>query len=151
MTELNFLRITIDLAHRAKEKGNDPFGSLLTDTAGNLLITAENTAKTAHDCTGHAELNLMREASQKFEREFLATCTLYTSAEPCPMCAGAIYWGGVGRVIFGLSTNSLASLLEFPADNPLLMISCREVFARGKKQIKVIGPLLEDEARKVFE
>ena len=85
MNDADFLRQTIELAKSAREKGNHPFGSLLADGAGRVLLTAENTVVTEADITGHAELNLVREAARRFTRDELACMTLYASREPCPM------------------------------------------------------------------
>ena len=97
----------IELARRSREKGNHPFGSLLVDTSGEVVLEAENTVVTGHDVTGHAELNLVRAASMEFEVEALGRSTLYTSTEPCAMCSGAIYWSGIGRVVYALSSEQL--------------------------------------------
>jgi tRNA(Arg) A34 adenosine deaminase TadA len=111
-------------------------------------MEAENTVVTARDCTGHAETNLMRQASAEYESEFLAKCTVYTSTEPCPMCAAAIFWANVRRVVYGLSEESLYEMVGGESEEALYL-PCREIFARGKKPIEVIGPLLEEEAREV--
>ncbi|MER3462534.1 MAG: nucleoside deaminase, partial [Armatimonadota bacterium] len=95
--DLEFLRQAVEVARRARANGNHPFGALLVDAEGKVLLEAENTVQTERDCTGHAELNLMRLASRSYDPGFLATCTLYTSTEPCAMCSGAIYWGNVRR------------------------------------------------------
>lgn len=95
--DLKFTRASIEIARRARNNGNHPFGALLVDENGQIAIEAENTVVTAKDCTGHAETNLMRKASSKYDNAFLAKCTIYTSTEPCPMCAGAIFWGNVRR------------------------------------------------------
>jgi tRNA(Arg) A34 adenosine deaminase TadA len=97
----------IELARRSREKSNHPFGSVLVDQQGNNILEAENTVVTSHDRTGHAELNLVRAASEQFEFEFLQGCTLYASTEPCAMCAGAIYWAGIGAVVYALSRRRL--------------------------------------------
>lgn len=144
-----FLRRSFALARQATEKGNHPFGALLVDAGGTIVLEAENTVSTEHDCTGHAETNLMREASKRFDSDFLASCTLYTSTEPCAMCAGAIYWGGVSRVVFGLRESALLELTGDHQENPTLDLPCREVFARGQRSVEVIGPLLEEEAKQV--
>src|SRR5215831_5405116 len=102
-TDIRHLRAAIALAHSARAHGNHPFGALLADETGAVLLEAENTVVTERDCTGHAETNLMRLASRRFGQEQLASCTLYTSTEPCAMCAGAIHWGNVGRVVYALS------------------------------------------------
>jgi tRNA(Arg) A34 adenosine deaminase TadA len=149
-TDLRLLRATIAVAQRAREHGNHPFGAILVDGGGNVLLEAENTVVTASDATGHAETNLMRLASGQFEPGLLAECTLYTSTEPCPMCAGAIFWGNVRRVVYGLSQDGLYALVG-EGEEDALHLSCREVFRRGGKTIEVLGPLIEEEARVVHE
>jgi tRNA(Arg) A34 adenosine deaminase TadA len=143
----DLLRRAIEIAANARAHGNHPFGALLADADGQILLEAENTVNTAQDCTGHAETNLMRLASQKYSIEELKDCTLYTSTEPCPMCAGAIFWGDVGRVVYALSEEGL---YEITGATPYeLALPCREVFERGTHPVDVIGPMLEGEAREV--
>ncbi len=146
-TDLQLLRLAVAVARRAREHGNHPFGALLADEQGNVLLEAENTVNTDHYCTGHAELNLMRLASQRFSAEVLSHCTLYTSTEPCPMCAGSIFWGGVGRVVYALSEEGLYAMTGDSPDK--LLLSCRDVFARGGRPVEVLGPAIEEEARQV--
>lgn len=143
------MRRALGLAHRAREHGNHPFGALLADAHSRVLIEAENTVASDADCTGHAEINLVRMACRTLARAALATATVYTSTEPCAMCAGAIYWAGMSRVVFGLRESELRALTGADPVNPTLALGCREVFARGQRPIEVIGPLLEDEARAV--
>ena len=83
--------------------------------------------------------------------ELLARCTMYTSAEPCAMCAGASYWTGVGRVVYGLSERRLKQITGNHPENPTLDLPCRTVYESGQRQVEVIGPLLEDEAAVVHE
>lgn len=149
MNDAALLRAAIALSAQARAAGNEPYGALLADVQGRVLREAMNTQHSARDCTGHAELNLMRDASPRFTREQLAQCTVYASGEPCPMCAGAIYWGGVGRIVYGLSIESMTALGGAQADE--LALHCREVLARGTRRVEVNGPALEDEARAVFE
>lgn len=150
---IQHLRSALAVAGRAREHGNHPFGAILVDPAGAVLLEAENTVNTEGDCTGHAETNLVRLASQRFDRTVLADCTLYTSTEPCAMCAGAIHWSGIGRVVFALSEAALYELTgrgNHP-DNETMRLPCREVFARCARPIEVIGPLLEQEAQAVHD
>jgi tRNA(Arg) A34 adenosine deaminase TadA len=149
--DLSLLRQAIHIAKRSRTNGNHPFGAILADAEGKVLLEAENSVKTEHDCTGHAELNLMRKASRQFSRDLLATCTLYASTEPCAMCSGAIYWGNVRRVVYGLSEASLLRLTGNDPANPTMHLPCREVLSKGQSHIKVIGPLIEDEAARVHE
>ena len=147
--DLHLLRHAIDIARRAREHGNHPFGALLADEQGRVLLEAENTVNTERDCTGHAELNLMRLASRQYTFDDLTRCTLYTSTEPCPMCAGSIFWGGVGRVVYALSEGGLYAMT---GDSPhKLPLACREVFAQGGRPVDVFGPAIADEARQVHE
>lgn len=141
------LRSAIAIAGRARGHGNHPFGALLVDADGRVLLEAENTVVTGRDPTGHAETNLVRLAAGRFGPEALAGCTLYTSTEPCPMCAGAIYWAGIGRVVYALSEDGLYALIGVHGD--ALPLPCREVFARGRHNVEVLGPTLEAEARTV--
>jgi len=144
----NLMRNAIEVAANAREKGNHPFGALLAGPDGEVLMTAENTVNTDRDPTAHAETNLVRIAAKQFETDFLAECTLYASTEPCPMCAGAIYWSNIGRVVFGLSQEGLNELAGGdPKDS--LSLSCREVLSHGGKAIEVLGPMLEEEAHAV--
>jgi tRNA(Arg) A34 adenosine deaminase TadA len=142
------LRAAIELSRAARAKGNEPYGALLVDAAGAVLLGAENTQVTERDCTGHAELNLMRQASRGFDAAALAGCTVYASGEPCPMCAGAIYWGGVRRVVYALSVESMVALAGPGTDE--IRLGCRAVLGRGARPVEVVGPALEEEARRVF-
>ncbi len=142
------MRKAIQAANDAREKGNHPFGAVLAGPDGETLLIAENTVNTDRDPTAHAETNLVRMCAQQFEAEFLNHCTLYASAEPCPMCAGAIYWSNIGRVVFGLSQDGINELAGGdPKDS--LRLSCREVLSHGGRKIEVLGPMLEEEARAV--
>lgn len=144
------VRRTLQIARQARRRGNHPFGALLADADGNILLEAENTVVTAPDCTGHAETNLMRRASAMYGPDVLAGCTVYTSTEPCAMCAGAIFWGNVRRVVFGLSAVDLYEMIGESSEDALKLPS-REVFARGRKDIEVVGPVVEAEAREVHK
>jgi tRNA(Arg) A34 adenosine deaminase TadA len=143
-----FLRASFEVARNARMKGNHPFGAVLVDEKSQIVMEAENTVVTEGDCTGHAETNLMRMASSKFDKDFLASCTLYASTEPCPMCTGAIFWTNVKRVVYGLSGERLYEMVGEGSEE-VLELSCREVFEKGRKPIEVLGPLLEDEAYEV--
>jgi tRNA(Arg) A34 adenosine deaminase TadA len=141
------LRRAFDLARQARRQGDHPFGALLAGPDGVVLMEQCNgfTAE-GRDMTAHAERLLATRASRAYGADFLATCTLYTSAEPCAMCSGAIYWAGIGRVVYGQTEKSLKALTGAHAENPTLDLPCRVVFGAGQRAVEVIGPLLEDEA-----
>jgi tRNA(Arg) A34 adenosine deaminase TadA len=141
-----FLRRSFEVARRAQSNGNHPFGAILVGAEGAVLLEAENGYLPDRDMTAHAERLLATRASRQFDPKFLAACTLYTSTEPCAMCAGAIYWVGIGRVVYGLSERRLKAMTGAHDENPTLDLPCRTIFAAGQRSIEVIGPLLEDEA-----
>ncbi|WP_244709868.1 nucleoside deaminase [Rhizobium cremeum] len=146
-----YLRLSIDVAKRSRERGDHPFGAILVGPDGAVLLEAMNTCGTEGDRTGHAERNLMTAASKKYDVEFLRGCTMYTSAEPCAMCAGSVYWTGVGRVVHGMSEKALKDLIGPDPENLTMDLPCRTVFASGQRCVEVVGPLLEEESAVVHE
>jgi tRNA(Arg) A34 adenosine deaminase TadA len=145
--DLGHLRRAIDLAGIARARGDHPFGALVVAADGMLLIEAGNTVS-LDGPTGHAESNAVR-AMARIDDTVLRGATLYTSTEPCAMCAGAIYWCGIGRVVYALGEDALRSMTGDDPANPTLALPCREVFARGQRPTIVEGPALEDAARAV--
>ena len=148
-----YLRRCIQISREARACGNTPFGALLVDSEGNIIMEQGNIEITERICTGHAETTLASRASHAYSRDFLWTCTLYTTAEPCAMCAGAIYWANIGRVVYGMTEKRLLELTGSDEQNPTFDLPCREVFARGQKDIQVIGPIpaVEEEAAEVHQ
>jgi tRNA(Arg) A34 adenosine deaminase TadA len=134
------------VAARALTHGNHPFGCVLVGVSGDVLLESENGYMPERDMTAHAERLLATAASRKYRPAELVRCTMYISAEPCAMCAGAIYWAGIGRVVYALSEKRLKELTGNHVENPTLDLPCRTVFAAGQRKVEVVGPLLEDEA-----
>lgn len=155
-TELNsaeqaFLRESFRIAEAARERGNHPFGALLVSADGSVLARAENSVVTDQDLTAHAELNLIRDLPNGLAAGQLSRSTMYASTEPCPMCAGAIHWSGIGRVVFGLSSPRLYELSSRGGEGEPIDLSCREVLRRSGHRVEVVGPALEQEAEAVHE
>jgi tRNA(Arg) A34 adenosine deaminase TadA len=141
------LRHAFDVAKRSRAAGDHPFGSVLADGEGRALMEQGNGyTSEGGDRTAHAERLLASRAARTYDLAFLAHCTLYTSAEPCAMCAGAIYWAGIGRVVFGQSERALKAQTGAHEENPTLDLPCGLVFAAGQRPTNVVGPLLEVEA-----
>ena len=132
-----FLRRAFAVAKRAHTDGNHPFGAILVDGKGAVLLEVENGFMPDHDRTAHAERLLATQASKTHDAQFLAQCTLYTSAEPCAMCSGAIYWAGIGRVVFGLTERRLKTMTGNHDENPTMDLPCRTVFAAGQRPVEV--------------
>ncbi len=102
------LRRCVDLATQALENGDDPFGSVLVDADGAVLVEAMNRETSDGDPTAHPELALVRWAIAHLTPDQRATSTVYTSGEHCPMCAAAHGWAGLGRVVAAASAAQLA-------------------------------------------
>jgi len=141
------LRRAFAIAKAARDGGDHPFGCLLADADGKILLEQGNGySAEGGDRTAHAEKLLASRAAKAYETAFLQQCTLYTSAEPCAMCAGALYWAGVGRVVFGQTERDLKAQTGAHEENPTLDLPCPTVFAAGQRPTEVVGPLLEAEA-----
>lgn len=146
-----YLRRSFEVARAAQAAGHHPFGAILVGPDGTVLMEQGNGSSAGRDMTAHAERVLMTRASQAYAPAVLALCTMYTSAEPCAMCAGAAYWSGLGRVVYGLAERDLKTLTGDHRENPTLDLPCRTVFAAGQRRVEVIGPLLVEEAAALHE
>jgi tRNA(Arg) A34 adenosine deaminase TadA len=144
--DLALLRRAIALSAESRAAGQHPFGAVLADAEGRVLMQATNGFHPHGDGTAHAERLLATRACIELPPEARAAATLYSSAEPCAMCSGAIYWAGIGRVVYGLSESRLKAMIGPHPENLTMALECRAVFAAGQRAIAVEGPLLEDEA-----
>lgn len=141
-----FLREAIALSKSSLDHGGEPFGSVLVKN-GEVILRAENSVFSGHDMTNHAEMNLVKLAAQHHDAAFLADCTLYSSTEPCAMCAGAIYWSGIGSVVFACSETRLNEIAGIGLDVPI-----RAVLDTGSRKVNVVGPTdLQEEAAAVHQ
>jgi tRNA(adenine34) deaminase len=141
-----YLRRAIELSTMASGRGNRPFGAVIATRAGAVLAEGWNDVLENGDCTGHAETNALRIASPKYPRETLAGATMYASGEPCVMCAGAIFWSGIRRVVFGADSAALLEFRRMHAGAAAIELSCRDIFAAAPERFEVIGPALSAEA-----
>lgn len=130
------LRRAIDIAAHAVTLGDAPYGSLLAHPDGTILAEAHNTVRRDDDIAAHPELKLARWAARELDPETAAGVTMYTSCQPCGMCAGGIVRSGIGRVVFALSTEELVVLNPRSGDWPT---------------VEQVGPSLLDEARVPIE
>lgn len=145
-TDEEYVRAAIDLAREAVANGNTPFGSVLV--VGDAVVKrARNTTVTEDDVTAHPELKLARWAARELDPDERADCTMYTSTEPCEMCAAAIHYAGLDRVVYSVSGESLADLRGTAESG----VPCRDLIGRKGGTTDVDGPVLESEGRRVHE
>ena len=145
------LRAAIEVSRRSRENGNHPFGALLANDDGEVLLEAENSVVTTGDVPGHAETNLIRKVSTTLSQDVIARSTMYVSGESCAMCAGSIYWGGINRLVYAMAETDLLAITGNHPENPTMTLPCRVVFESGQREIEVIGPALVEESIAVHE
>ncbi|AKK24848.1 nucleoside deaminase [Pandoraea oxalativorans] len=126
-----------EVARRAVSLGHHPFGAVLVGPDQETVLLEQCNI----DTVNHAEATLARVAATNFTAEFLWGCTLYTTVEPCCMCAATAYWANIGRIVFGMTEASLLEQTGAHAENPTMNLPCRHVFACGQKAVQVIGPV----------
>ena len=146
-----YLGRAIALSNETRLRGNRPFGAVIVSGAGELLADGLNNTAVSGDCTTHAETEALRIATPKVTREVLAGATMYASGEPCVMCAGAIFWSNIRRVVFGIDAVRLREFRALNAGAGDLQMSCREVFASSPHSIEVVGPALLGAATAVHQ
>ena len=145
--EKSFLLKANDAARRSVEKGNCPFGAVLVDKEGNIIIEQENLQVTTHDKSAHAEVSLVRNVTPEYDADFLWDCTIYTNVEPCIMCAGSIYWANIGRIVYVLDEAKLIESGTY-SDDAYTSVSCRVPFEHDKKDVVIHGPIADPELEK---
>jgi tRNA(Arg) A34 adenosine deaminase TadA len=137
--DLHYLRIAIMLAADARAAGDPPYGSLLVSAAGEVIARERNTTVSENDIAAHPELKLARWAARHLDAADARTTTMYTSCQPCPMCANSIARARLGRVVFALGTEQLETLKPAGHLNPDAAV------------VTYDGPALFDEARLPIE
>ncbi|MFI1196270.1 nucleoside deaminase [Micromonospora sp. NPDC020750] len=131
-----FLRRALEIASQAGASGEQPFGSLLVGADGTVLAEDHNTVVSDSDITAHPELKLARWAARELAPDVAAGTTMFTSCQPCPMCATAIERSGLGRVVYALSTEQLKEVRSAAPPLP---------------PVRYEGPALFDEARQPID
>ena len=139
---IRHLRRANAVASRAAGFGHHPFGAILVGPDHETVLLEQGNVSNVN----HAEAVLARTADTNFTPEYLSGCTLYTTVEPCAMCAGTIYWANIGCLVYGMEESRLLAFTGNSSENPTLDVPCRYLFAHGQKDISVIGPVPEVEA-----
>lgn len=151
-----FIRLAFEEARKAVEAGNEPFGAVLVKD-GEVAAYGQNKINTESDPTYHAETGLIRDYCHQAKVTDLSDYTLYTSCEPCVMCAGCMVWAKLGKMVYSIT---VGQLLEIVSENPGGSFSqeddrgidmpCAEVFKYSRNPIEVIAGILEDEGLELY-
>ncbi|MEC4990102.1 MAG: nucleoside deaminase [Oscillatoria sp. PMC 1068.18] len=138
----------MQIALAEAKKGDQPYGAVIVKE-NKIIIQGHNTTQTDSDVSAHAETKILRNLTQKLQKyslDVLEGYTLYTTCEPCAMCAAACVWTGISEIVYGASSKDLISI-----GTPQIDISCEEIIARGFKEIKVVKGVLRDECLALFK
>ena len=137
----------MDEAITEAKKGDLPYGAVIVKD-DEVIIRGYNTAQTDNDVSAHGEINALRAFTKQYgySLDTLSGYTLYTTCEPCPMCAAACVWAGVSTIVFGASIQQLIDL-----GNKQIELSCQSVTEKGFSNIEVIGGILADECLELFK
>ena len=140
-TDEAFMRKALAEAEMAFEEGEIPVGAIIV-CKGRILSRAHNLTETLHDVTAHAEMQAITAAADALGGKYLTACTLYVTVEPCPMCAGALAWAQLSRIVYGASDTKRGYRLYAPdvlhpkteVTGGILAEECRELMQRFFKE-----------------
>lgn len=141
-----FIKRCYELAISAGQKGYDTFGAVIV-YKGDILQEAENTADHKNGIFGHAEFNLVHKCANKYSDEVLREAIFYTSCAPCERCLTAIASLGIKNIVYGVSYQAFSLLTP----NDYIPIDYEKALSEIKIDIKMTGPILQDEGMRVFE
>ena len=130
-----------EVAREAIAMGHHPFGAILVAPDHETVLLEQGNLGTVN----HAEAVLARTADELYSPDYLANCTLYTTVEPCAMCAGTMYWANIGRLVYGMDERRLFAFTGSSQENPTMDVPCRYLFEHSQKDIAVTGPVAEVE------
>ena len=108
-----YMRQALAEAHAAEREGEIPIGAVIV-CKGRIIARAHNLTERLHDVTAHAEMQAITAAAEYLGGKYLTDCTLYVTVEPCPMCAGALGWSQLSRVVYGAGDEKRGFLLYAP-------------------------------------
>ena len=109
-----FMRKALDEAAQAGREGKIPIGAVVV-CRGRIIARTHNLTETLHDVTAHAEMQAITAAANALGGKYLTGCTMYVTVEPCPMCAGALGWSQISRVVYGAKDDKRGYRLVAPS------------------------------------
>jgi guanine deaminase len=140
------MQAAIDVCHAGIEAGQSPFGAAVATVDGELVCATHNTVRMTCDCTAHAEINAIREACKKLGTIDLSGHVMFTTCEPCPMCAAAIHWARLEAVFFG-ATIADAEMAGFNE----LSLACTSMYELGGSNVVVHDDVRRTDCAALFD
>ncbi|WP_448265208.1 nucleoside deaminase [Nostoc sp. DSM 114159] len=141
MNPESFMRLALAEA----KKGDAPYGAVIVKD-NEVVVVAHNTVKRDNDPSAHAEINAIRSLTAKLKNPSLEGYSIYTTGEPCPMCATACVWSGLSEIVYGASIQDLINV-----NQSQINISCEEVIDKSSRKIKVTKNILKNECLELFK
>jgi tRNA(Arg) A34 adenosine deaminase TadA len=149
--DIVYLKKAFTVAETSYKNGNLPFGCILVNTEGIIIEEGENLVITSNNNIAHCEIVLINKLAGKYERDYLGKCTIYATTEPCPMCSAAIFWSGIGKLVYALSKEGYHHVANTSNPDYLFDMSSKELLAHGGRKVEVAGPIMEEEAKIIYK
>ncbi|WP_027286101.1 deaminase [Rubritepida flocculans] len=145
--DLALLRRAFHLAGEARARGDRPFAAIIARADGTILAEGLSAqGRSGRGTLAHSEMMACQAViDAAIPRAALRQATIYSSGEPCAMCAAAIFYTGIGRAVYGLSAGAILHLRNASPATAGLSLSCRAVLETAAEPVEVLGPLLEEE------
>ncbi len=150
-----FMMKAIEAAKESAKKGDYAIGAVVVKDDEVISVGYETLKSDKDPVNGHAEIDAIRKACKKLNQPYLENCVLYSTHEPCPMCASASVWAKIDTIVFGVSREDMIKEMKKKSSGKFswrqIDISCKEVLDRGMPKIKLVSGLLRDECLKLFD
>ena len=141
----DMLRLAIAEARASRQDGNKGYGAVVV-LGREILGKAHDTAVTEHDPSRHAEVNAIRQAVQVFGDGNLSGAILFSTCEPCPMCSSLAVWANLTTIVYGVSIEETVKM-----GKSRIRVSAKEIIEQSPVMIEVIGEVLREECRALYE
>jgi tRNA(Arg) A34 adenosine deaminase TadA len=148
-----FMEAAISEALKTREKGDYAIGAVIAK-GDTVIIKVGNMLKRDNDPTSHAEIVAIRQAAKLLGSRYLEGCVLYTTHEPCPMCAGAAIWAKMEGIVFGAKMGDMSDFRAKHGNNDwqwrTIKIPASTIIAQGDPKLALVEGFMRDECKKLF-
>lgn len=152
--DVELLRAANSVGWKARRNGDEPYGCVLADRDGKVVAEGECHVRRTGDPTRHGEMMMIEAAIAAVGIQALPTCSAYVSGGPCVMCTGAIYWSGIGRMVYAVDIGAPDNRDQTEnGGKPTLRTSFKDILGTGSRKMVLDGPYpeLRDEILARFE